>query len=77
MQDSLKDEIRSAVDSLNECEQQVILMYFGIDRDYSLMLNEIGRKINLTRERVLEIREKTLRRLHHRSRSKILRIYLG
>ena len=42
MQNSLKDEIRPAMDSFYERKQPVILMYFGIDRDYSLMLNEIG-----------------------------------
>ncbi|NQT97425.1 MAG: hypothetical protein HQ562_06760 [Candidatus Marinimicrobia bacterium] len=52
MQDSQKDEIRLAKDSLNGRKQQVILIYFGIDRDYALMLNEIGKEINLTRERV-------------------------
>ena len=40
-------------------------------------LNEIGEEFNLTRERVRQIKEKAIRRLRHRSRSKSLRTYLG
>jgi RNA polymerase primary sigma factor len=77
MNDSLKDEIRQSLNTLKERERQVIKMYFGIDRDYALTLNEIGEEFNLTRERVRQIKEKAIRRLRHRSRSKILRTYLG
>lgn len=77
MNDSLRDEIRQALDTLKERERQVIKMYFGIDRDYALTLNEIGEEFNLTRERVRQIKEKAIRRLRHRSRSKTLRTYLG
>ena len=77
MNDSLKDEIRQSLDTLKERERQVIKMYFGIERDYALTLNEIGEEFNLTRERVRQIKEKAIRRLRHRSRSKTLRNYLG
>tara|TARA_B100000131_G_scaffold321567_1_gene372625 strand:+ start:741 stop:1595 length:855 start_codon:yes stop_codon:yes gene_type:complete len=77
MAESLKDEIRQSLDTLKDREQQVIKMYFGIDRDYALTLNEIGEEFNLTRERVRQIKEKAIRRLRHRSRSKTLRTYLG
>ena len=77
MAESLKDEIRQALDTLKERERQVIKMYFGIDRDYALTLNEIGEEFNLTRERVRQIKEKAIRCLRHRSRSKALRTYLG
>jgi len=77
MAESLKDEIRQSLETLKERERQVIKMYFGIDRDYALTLNEIGEEFNLTRERVRQIKEKAIRRLRHRSRSKSLRTYLG
>ena len=77
MSDSLKDEIRHSLNTLKERERDVIRMYFGIDRDYALTLNEIGEEFNLTRERVRQIKEKAIRRLRHRSRSKSLRTYLG
>ena len=77
MNDSLKDEIRNSLDTLKDRERMVIKMYFGIERDYALTLNEIGEEFNLTRERVRQIKEKAIRRLRHRSRSKTLRNYLG
>ena len=77
MSDSLKDEIRHSLNTLKERERDVIRMYFGIDRDYALTLNEIGEEFNLTRERVRQIKEKAIRRLRHRSRSNSLRTYLG
>jgi len=77
MNDSLKEEIRRCLDSLKNRERDVIKMYFGIDRDFALTLNEIGEEFNLTRERVRQIKEKAIRRLRHKSRSKLLRNYLG
>ncbi|MDG2398902.1 MAG: RNA polymerase sigma factor RpoD/SigA [Candidatus Marinimicrobia bacterium] len=77
MAESLKDEIRGSLETLKARERQVIKMYFGIDRDYALTLNEIGEEFSLTRERVRQIKEKAIRRLRHRSRSKSLRTYLG
>ena len=77
MAESLKDEIRQSLDTLKDRERQVIKMYFGIDRDYALTLNEIGEEFGLTRERVRQIKEKAIRRLRHRSRSRKLRQYLG
>ena len=77
MNDSLKDEIRNSLETLKDREKMVIKLYFGIERDYALTLNEIGEEFNLTRERVRQIKEKAIRRLRHRSRSKALRNYLG
>ncbi|MBC8174084.1 MAG: RNA polymerase sigma factor RpoD/SigA [Candidatus Marinimicrobia bacterium] len=77
MNDSLKEEIRRCLDSLKHRERDVIKMYFGIDRDFALTLNEIGEEFHLTRERVRQIKEKAIRRLRHKSRSKLLRNYLG
>ena len=75
MNDSLKDEIRNSLDTLKDRERMVIKMYFGIERDYALTLNEIGEEFNLTRERVRQIKEKAIRRLRHRSRSKTCLLY--
>ena len=74
---SLEKEVRNSLDSLKDREQDVIKMYFGIDREYALTLNEIGEEFGLTRERVRQIKEKAIRRLRHKSRSKKLRSYLG
>ena len=77
MMESLQQEIRASLNTLKQRERDVIRMYFGIDREYALTLNEIGEEFDLTRERVRQIKEKAIRRLRHRSRSKKLRMYLG
>ncbi|HPC35252.1 MAG TPA: RNA polymerase sigma factor RpoD/SigA [Candidatus Marinimicrobia bacterium] len=77
MDESLKQEIRTALNTLKKREREVIKMYFGIDREYALTLNEIGEEFNLTRERVRQIKENAIRRLSHKSRSKNLKAYLG
>jgi RNA polymerase primary sigma factor len=77
IKESLKIEVRRALSTLSEREAEVIRLYFGLDREHSLTLEEIGEKFNLTRERVRQIKEKAIRRLRHASRSKSLRTYLG
>ena len=77
MTESLKAEIERALASLSEREAEVIKLYFGLNKEHSLTLEEIGERFNLTRERVRQIKEKAIRRLRHASRSKSLRAYLG
>ncbi len=74
--ESLRKEIKAALATLKDRERDVIKMYFGIDQDYALTLNEIGEEFSLTRERVRQIKEKAIRRLQHKSRSIFLRPYL-
>jgi hypothetical protein len=52
-------------------------MYFGLDRNEIMTLEEIGQKYNLTRERVRQIKENAIQRLRHVSRSKYLKGYLN
>jgi RNA polymerase primary sigma factor len=77
MSESLKIEVRRALATLNDREAEVIRLYYGLDREHSLTLEEIGEKFSLTRERVRQIKEKAIRRLRHASRSKTLRSYLA
>ena len=77
MNESLKTEIERALSTLSERESEVIKLYFGLNKEHSLTLEEIGDRFNLTRERVRQIKEKAIRRLRHASRSKNLRSYLG
>lgn len=77
MSDSLKKEIDRALSTLTDREAEVIRLYFGINSEYSATLEEIGEILNLTRERVRQIKEKALMRLRHSSRSKSLKVYLG
>ena len=77
MDESLKEEIEQVLSTLSEREAEVIKLYFGLDKENSLTLEEIGERFNLTRERVRQIKEKAIRRLRHTSRSKNLKAYLG
>ncbi|NOX18465.1 MAG: sigma-70 family RNA polymerase sigma factor [Chlorobi bacterium] len=77
LEDSLKRDIESALSTLSEREAQVIKLYFGLDNEHAATLEEIGEMLNLTRERVRQIKEKALLRLRHASRSKNLKVYLG
>jgi RNA polymerase primary sigma factor len=77
MRESLSREVERALSTLSDREAEVIRLYFGLGREHSLTLEEIGEKFNLTRERVRQIKEKAIRRLRHASRSKALRSYLG
>ncbi len=77
MNESLKSEIQRALSTLSNREAEVIKLYFGLNTEHSMTLEEIGERFNLTRERVRQIKEKAIRRLRHASRSKNLKTYLG
>ena len=76
LDDSLCREIEKALATLTPREAEVITLYFGINREQPLTLEEIGERFGLTRERVRQIKEKALRRLRHTSRSRPLKSYL-
>jgi RNA polymerase primary sigma factor len=77
LNESLRIEVQRALTTLSEREAEVIKLYFGLDREHPLTLEEIGERFSLTRERVRQIKEKAIRRLRHTSRSRMLRSYLG
>ena len=77
MVDSLRTEIERSLSTLTPREGDVIRLYFGLNGQHPLTLEEIGEKFDLTRERVRQIKEKAIRRLKHATRSKILKTYLG
>ena len=77
MEESLRKEVERALQTLSRREAEVVRLYFGLNREHPLTLEEIGEKFNLTRERVRQIKEKAIRRLRHASRAKSLKSYLG
>ncbi|MEM9855857.1 MAG: sigma-70 family RNA polymerase sigma factor [Bacteroidota bacterium] len=77
MNDSLRREVQRALSTLTQREADVVALYFGLNGEQTLTLEEIGEKFELTRERVRQIKEKAIRRLRHTSRSKALKPYLG
>ena len=76
MDESLKMEIERAFSKLTQREAEVVRLYFGIGREHSLTLEEIGERFDLTRERVRQIKEKALRKLRHNSRNSVLLTYI-
>ena len=73
----LRDEIRSAMETLTEGEARVLRMYYGLDGQQPMTLEEIGRHVGRTRERVRQIKEKALQKLRHPNRSEVLKEYYG
>ncbi|MDR3309469.1 MAG: RNA polymerase sigma factor RpoD/SigA [Tannerella sp.] len=76
MSESLAKEIERALSTLSDREAAIIKLFFGIGTP-EVTLEEIGDKLDLTRERVRQIKEKAIRRLRQGSRSKLLKAYLG
>ena len=74
--ESLSREIERTLSILSEKERAVIRYYYGVGGK-EMSLEEIGNELNLTRERVRQIKEKAIRRLRHSSRNRLLRKYLG
>jgi RNA polymerase primary sigma factor len=75
--ESLKSEIKRALATLTDRESSVLSMYYGLDGDNAMSLEEIGERFQLTRERVRQIKEKATRRLRRSSRGYGLQSYLG
>ena len=60
---SLQEKINQAISQLEEREQQIINLRFGINDSQILTLDEIGQRFNLTRERIRQIEKKALKKI--------------
>jgi RNA polymerase primary sigma factor len=72
----LKEQIRSALGVLSEREREVLEMRFGLQDGQDHTLEEVGKHLGVTRERIRQIEAKALRKLRHPTRSRQLRDYL-
>ena len=68
--------INEALGNLTEREQKVLRMRFGLDENQDHTLEEVGKQLEVTRERIRQIESKALRKLRHPSRSELLRSFL-
>lgn len=75
--DSMKQEIERSLRQLTARQQEVIRLFFGIDEDHALSLEEIGSRFGITRERVRQIKDKAITKLRSTSRSVHLKSYMG
>ncbi len=73
---ALTDSIQDVLDTLKEREARILRLYFGLDGEEPMTLEEIGKLMGITRERVRQIKEKALARLRHISRAKALESFL-
>lgn len=77
MRRAMVEEIRSALETLSPREAQILKMYFGLNGDEPMTLEQIGNQFSLTKERVRQIRDKALLALKHPSRMRRIKVYLG
>lgn len=76
MSTSLKVEIERTLSTLNEREAEIIRYYYGLNGMNAHTLEEIGKELDLTRERVRQVKEKALKKLQNIQRNKLLKSYL-
>ncbi|HET9981155.1 MAG TPA: RNA polymerase sigma factor RpoD [Ktedonobacterales bacterium] len=72
----LREQVKDALGSLTQREQEVLRLRFGLDDGRSRTLEEVGKEFKVTRERIRQIEAKALRKLRHPSRSRKLKDYL-
>ncbi len=74
---ALTQSVKDALGTLKEREAKILRLYFGLDEAEPMTLEDIGAALNITRERVRQIKEKALSRLRHVSRARALESFLG
>ncbi|MCT4632891.1 MAG: RNA polymerase sigma factor RpoD [Firmicutes bacterium] len=72
----LKEQLIEVLDTLTPREQKVLKLRFGLEDGRARTLEEVGKRFEVTRERIRQIEAKALRKLKHPSRSKKLKDYL-
>ena len=73
---ALSNSIEEVLRTLKEREAKILRLYFGLDSQEAMTLEEIGGLLGITRERVRQIKEKALARLRHVSRARSLESFL-
>ena len=68
LRESARDQLETALKTLDERESHIIRLYFGLDGNEALTLEEIGNMMNLTRERIRQLKNRALGKLRHRTR---------
>ena len=76
-QNGLKIELNEALKYLKDREKTVIELYFGLNRNKKITLNDIAKEYNVSPQRVRQIKEKAIRRLRRRGRAIPLKKFLG
>ncbi|MEM7236080.1 MAG: sigma-70 family RNA polymerase sigma factor, partial [Planctomycetota bacterium] len=75
-QDMLRGRLEEVLESLSLREREVVKFRFGIGRDTTYTLEELGKKFKVTRERIRQIEIRALKKLQHPTRSRVLEGFL-
>ena len=75
-QHALKNTIEETLATLKDREAKIVGLYFGLDDQEPMTLEEIGALFGITRERVRQIKEKALLRLRHATRARFLETFI-
>lgn len=67
-------EIKRSLSVLSEKEKKVIIYYFGLESNHAYTLEKIGYMLDMTRERVRQMKDKALKKLRNRSKKSLLRV---
>ncbi len=76
LKESLELEIKRLLSTLSDKESKILIYFFGLFGENQMSLEEISKKIGLTKERIRQIRENAIQKLKNSSRSKLLKKYL-
>jgi RNA polymerase primary sigma factor len=74
---ALRANVEEALSTLKPREAMILRLYYGLDGEDALTLEQIGEQLGVTRERVRQIKERALARLRHVSRARSLESFLG
>lgn len=77
VKNSIEEQIRNILKELDDKEALVLKLRFGLEDDRTHTLQEIGNRLNLTRERIRQIEKKAMRKLSHSNKLQQLRGYLN
>ena len=76
-QESTSKAIRSSLDMLNEKERTIVCMYFGLGTSREYSLEEIAMKLDISRERTRQLRDRALKRLKSEPDSPLYQMYMN
>ena len=76
-QESTSKAIRNSLDLLNEKERTILCMYFGLGTSREYSLEEIAMKLDISRERTRQIRDRALKRLKTEPNSPLYQMYMN
>ena len=75
--DSLRTELKRVLKELTQRQREVLCWFFGIGINHPMSLEDIGRKLYLTPERVRQIKDKAIETLQREESIKLLRVFLA